>query len=98
LPARWSVLALSFVAASVSAQLSIEITGAGAQRTPVAVVPFAGEGALPPSISSIIRTDLERPPSTTPSGARASPMRWWSARWCRCPAGASRRECASTTW
>ncbi|HLE66879.1 MAG TPA: Tol-Pal system beta propeller repeat protein TolB [Burkholderiales bacterium] len=42
------------------AQLSIEITGAGAQRLPVAIVPFAGEGGLPAAISAIVRADLER--------------------------------------
>ena len=41
-------------------QLSIEITGAGAQRIPVAIVPFAGEGALGSAISGIVRADLER--------------------------------------
>jgi TolB protein len=70
------------------AQLSIEITGAGAQRIPIAIVPFAGEAALGSAISGIVRADLERsglfrglevPPlrrSTTPSGARGSPTRW----------------------
>jgi TolB protein len=42
------------------AQLSIEITGAGATRLPIAIVPFAGEGALPPGVSTIVRADLER--------------------------------------
>ena len=42
------------------AQLSIEITGSGAQRLPIAVVAFAGEGALGQSISAIVRADLER--------------------------------------
>jgi TolB protein len=46
------------------AQLSIEITGAGAQRIPIAVAPLAGEGALldgaNASISTIVRADLER--------------------------------------
>jgi TolB protein len=42
------------------AQLSIEITGAGAQRIPIAVVAFAGEGSLGQGISSIVRADLER--------------------------------------
>ena len=51
---------LLFWACSAQAQLSIEITGAGAQRIPVALVPFAGENALPPGISTIIRADLER--------------------------------------
>ena len=42
------------------AQLAIEITGAGAQRIPIAIVPFAGEPALPPGVSTIVRADLER--------------------------------------
>src|SRR4051812_19688976 len=48
------------LAHSANAQLSIEITGAGAQRIPVAIVPFAGETALGAGISSIVRADLER--------------------------------------
>ncbi|HXJ08581.1 MAG TPA: Tol-Pal system protein TolB, partial [Burkholderiales bacterium] len=48
------------LAGAAQAQLSIEITGAGAQRIPIAIVPFAGESALPPGISTIVRTDLER--------------------------------------
>jgi len=52
------LLCLSAVAAH--AQLSIEITGAGAQRIPIAIVPFAGEGALPTGISGVVRADLER--------------------------------------
>jgi TolB protein len=55
-----AALVLVLAASSASAQLSIEITGAGAQRIPIAIVPFAGEGALPPGISSIVRADLER--------------------------------------
>jgi len=42
------------------AQLAIEITGAGAQRIPIAIVPLAGERVLPPGISTIVRADLER--------------------------------------
>src|SRR5512138_430596 len=45
---------------AAQAQLSIEITGAGAQRIPIAVAPFAGEAALPPGVTSVIRADLER--------------------------------------
>ncbi len=41
------------------AQLSIEITGAGAQRIPVAIVPFAGEPAVG-ALTDIVRADLER--------------------------------------
>jgi TolB protein len=54
--------ALLFLAAasSATAQLSIEVTGAGAQRLPIAIAPFAGEGALPTGIGAIVRADLER--------------------------------------
>ena len=45
---------------AAQAQLSIEITGAGAQRIPIAIAPFPGEGALPPGVTSIVRADLER--------------------------------------
>ena len=55
-----AALVLMAAASSATAQLSIEITGAGAQRIPIAIAPFAGEGALPPGISSIVRADLER--------------------------------------
>jgi len=59
---------LSFVAWPALAQLSIEITGAGGLRIPVAIAPFAGEGALPAGkagvaavgITAIVRADLER--------------------------------------
>src|SRR5687767_3490286 len=50
----------SLAAASAGAQLSIEITGAGAQRTPIAIVPFPGEGAVGTSLTAIVRADLER--------------------------------------
>jgi len=63
LPARLSLLlgaALLLCLPLARAQLSIEITGAGAQRIPIAVVPFAGEAALGPGISAIVRADLER--------------------------------------
>ena len=55
-----AALALAAAAPSATAQLSIEVTGAGAQRLPIAIAPFAGEGALSPGISSIVRADLER--------------------------------------
>jgi TolB protein len=63
LPSRWLWLCgliVLFAASTARAQLSIEITGATAQRTPIAIVPFAGEAALGPGISSIVRADLER--------------------------------------
>ena len=54
------VLLLAFLGSGAHAQLSIEITGGGGNRIPVAVLPFAGESALPPGISAIVRADLER--------------------------------------
>src|SRR5690242_11947379 len=57
---RLIATALLFWAGMAQAQLAIEITGAGAQRIPIAVVPFASENALPPGISTIVRADLER--------------------------------------
>jgi TolB protein len=47
-------------ATAAAAQLSIEITGAGATRIPIAIAPFAGEGALAQGMSAIVRADLER--------------------------------------
>jgi TolB protein len=49
-----------FAAPGARAQLAIEITGATAQRTPIAIAPFAGEAALGPSVTGIVRADLER--------------------------------------
>ena len=42
------------------AQLSIEITGGGANQFPVAVLQFAGEDQLPASITDIVEADLQR--------------------------------------
>ncbi|MDP1652803.1 MAG: Tol-Pal system beta propeller repeat protein TolB [Rhodocyclaceae bacterium] len=48
-------------AASTSlAQLSIEITGAGAHRIPVAIADFGGERVVSQALTSVIRSDLER--------------------------------------
>ncbi|HEX7250391.1 MAG TPA: Tol-Pal system beta propeller repeat protein TolB [Burkholderiales bacterium] len=74
------------------AQLSIEITGAGAQRIPVAIVPFAGEGALAGTkaaagatgISQVVREDLERSglfraielPALSPMPTEATPVNY----------------------
>src|SRR3970040_1559982 len=58
-----AVLAIC-AACSAHAQLSIEITGAGAQRIPIAIAPLAGEAALldasGATLSAIVRADLER--------------------------------------
>src|SRR5688572_22829947 len=51
---------LSLAAASAGAQLSIEITGAGASRTPIAIVSFPGEQNVGTSLTAIVRADLER--------------------------------------
>ena len=65
---KLAVAALASLAAFCAhAQLSIEITGAGANRIPIAIAPFAGETALPVpapggtvSVTAIVRADLER--------------------------------------
>jgi len=48
------------VASQATAQLSIEITGAGVQRTPIAIVAFANEKVAGTSLTQIVRADLER--------------------------------------
>jgi TolB protein len=62
LPKGWVVFIwmLLLGALPARAQLSIEITGAGAQRIPLAVVPFAGEDALAQGLTGIVLADLER--------------------------------------
>jgi TolB protein len=58
--AALSIIALvAALATPAQAQLSIEITGAGLQRIPVAIIPFAGETSLP-GLTQIVRADLER--------------------------------------
>ena len=49
--------ALSFAA---SAQLSIEITGAGANRIPIVIADFAGEPGIARAVATVVRADLER--------------------------------------
>ena len=51
---------LLFVTGVAHAQLTIEITGAGANQIPLAVTRFAGEDALTQSISDVIEADLQR--------------------------------------
>ncbi len=55
-----SIAVLAALSLGAHAQLSIEITGAGATRFPLAVPVFENEGALPRSISDVVRDDLER--------------------------------------
>jgi len=55
LPRRFAFLACLLLLVA-----PLEITGAGAQRIPIAVVSFPGEAALGASITQIVRADLER--------------------------------------
>jgi TolB protein len=83
-------MALLCGAPPARAQLSIEITGAGAQRVPLAVVPFAGEQTLAPGLTAIVLADLERcgmfrgieVPPLTPQPTESSPVDYveWRAR------------------
>ena len=85
-----AALLLGFTSAA-GAQLSIEITGAGAQRIPIAIAPFPGEAALGESgINAIVRADLERSglfraieiPALSPNPTESSPVNFaeWRAR------------------
>lgn len=58
--ARIALAALLSAATGAGAQLSIEITGAGADRIPIAIPDFAGDGLLPQALSDVVRADLER--------------------------------------
>ena len=84
-----AAILLCFVTGA-AAQLSIEITGAGSQRIPIAIAPFAGEGALAQSLTAIVRADLERSglfrglevPVLNPAPTEASNVNYaeWRAR------------------
>ncbi len=89
---RW-FLFVAFAAAAFApaawAQLSIEITGGGANRLPIAIAPFTGEGAIPPGITAIVRADLERSglfrtieAPSSPALTEASPVNFpeWRSR------------------
>ena len=55
------LLVLSLLAATLAqAQLSIEITGAGANRIPVAIANFAGDATAAQVVTATVRSDLER--------------------------------------
>jgi TolB protein len=58
---RWLASGLLGCAAFLAhAQLSIEITGAGAHRLPVAIADFGGERVISQALTSVVRSDLER--------------------------------------
>ncbi len=51
---------LALLQTSAHAELTIEITGAGANRIPVAIADFAGDPGSSRALTSVIRGDLER--------------------------------------
>ncbi|WP_291993337.1 Tol-Pal system beta propeller repeat protein TolB [Candidatus Accumulibacter sp. ACC003] len=51
---------LALLQASAHAELTIEITGAGANRIPVAIADFGGDPAAARIVTSVVRADLER--------------------------------------
>lgn len=52
--------ALALLQVPAQAELSIEITGAGANLVPVAIADFGGDAATSRALTSVIRADLER--------------------------------------
>ncbi len=57
---RIFLLAGLLTAGLAQAQLSIEITGAGANRIPVTIADFAGDATLSRIVAGTVRSDLER--------------------------------------
>ena len=57
---RSALLLLALVWSTAQAQLSIEITGGGANQIPIGVLHFAGEQVLSQNISDIVEADLQR--------------------------------------
>ena len=52
--------ALALLQAPANAELTIEITGAGANRIPVAIADFGGDAGLSRALTNVVRGDLER--------------------------------------
>ncbi len=52
--------ALALAPALARAELTVEVSGLGANRIPIAIAGFAGEGAMPKPLSDVVRADLER--------------------------------------
>jgi TolB protein len=88
---RCLLLVLCVLATGMArAQLTIEIVGGGATTIPVAIVPFAGEGAYPLSVTQIVGNDLARSGlfklidagGVVPRPARAEEVRYgdWTSR------------------
>jgi TolB protein len=55
-----AVSVIAFLQTPAYAQLTIEITGAGANRIPVAIADFGGDPGSSRTVTSVIRADLER--------------------------------------
>lgn len=55
-----ALLALFAVSLGAQAQLAIEVTGAGANRIPLSVASFGGEGGVAEALTSVVRNDLAR--------------------------------------
>lgn len=51
---------LAAISVTAAAQLSIEITGAGANRIPIAVANFDGDHVISQALTSVVRADLDR--------------------------------------
>ena len=51
---------LTLHSVAAHAQLTVEITGAGANRLPVAIADFTGERIVAQALASVIRADLDR--------------------------------------
>ncbi len=54
------VVLLALAAFAARAQLTIDITTSGGRQIPVAILPFAGEGAQPQPVSTVVGADLAR--------------------------------------
>ncbi|MEN8175840.1 MAG: Tol-Pal system beta propeller repeat protein TolB [Pseudomonadota bacterium] len=74
----WWLLALC-LAGPARAELTIEITGGGADAIPIAVVPFTDRTAAPEQPGSIISADLHRSGRFRPLATGAQPQRPQSA-------------------
>ncbi|MET7015017.1 Tol-Pal system beta propeller repeat protein TolB [Uliginosibacterium flavum] len=54
-----AIAGLAFASQFASAQLTVEISGSGANRIPIAAPNFAGEALMQGSVSDVVRKDLE---------------------------------------
>jgi TolB protein len=68
----WVASLAALLGSSSHAQLTVEITGAGANRIPVLIADFGGERVVAQALASVVRDDLERSglfQLITPTGA-----------------------------